>query len=141
MKEKRGLIRLLRMHKKNLSDKQHGKLIAYLDEHPEIQAVYEHKESWMELINQKHHTRKSAKPLAHQFFALLEKLKSMPVSTCQTLAKTLENWQEEIGRMWRFTKSNGITEGFHRKMKLIQRLAYGFRNFENYRLRVRVLCC
>ncbi|QBS13401.1 hypothetical protein E4T54_04860 [Legionella geestiana] len=25
-------------------------------------------------------------------------------------------------------------------MKLVQRRAYGFRNFENYRLRVRVLC-
>ncbi|CAM3014255.1 TPA: transposase, partial [Legionella pneumophila] len=25
-------------------------------------------------------------------------------------------------------------------MKLIQRRAYGFRNFENYRVRVRVLC-
>ncbi|MHB1949454.1 MAG: transposase, partial [Gammaproteobacteria bacterium] len=25
--------------------------------------------------------------------------------------------------------------------KLIQRRAYGFRNFENYRLRVKVLCC
>ncbi len=37
--------------------------------------------------------------------------------------------------MWRFTKNNGITEGFHRKMKLIQRPAYGFRNFQNYRLR------
>ncbi|MBT9747911.1 transposase [Desulfovibrio desulfuricans] len=24
---------------------------------------------------------------------------------------------------------------------MIQRRAYGFRNFENYRLRVRVLCC
>ncbi|WP_278043961.1 transposase [Legionella nagasakiensis] len=39
-----------------------------------------------------------------------------------------------------FTINNGITEGFHRKMKLIQRRAYGFRNFENYRLRVKVLC-
>ncbi|WP_161517054.1 transposase, partial [Legionella pneumophila] len=46
-----------------------------------------------------------------------------------------------IVRMWRFRKSNGITEGFHRKMKLIQRRAYGFRNFDNYRTRVRVLCC
>ncbi|CAM3021431.1 transposase [Legionella pneumophila] len=26
-------------------------------------------------------------------------------------------------------------------MKLIQRRAYGFRNFDNYRTRVRVLCC
>ncbi|HAT7775504.1 TPA: hypothetical protein GDD08_02690 [Legionella pneumophila] len=25
-------------------------------------------------------------------------------------------------------------------MKLIQRRAYGFRNFENYKLRVKVLC-
>ncbi len=33
-----------------------------------------------------------------------------------------------------FIKSNGITEGFHRKMKLIQRRAYSFRNFENYRV-------
>ena len=36
--------------------------------------------------------------------------------------------------------NNGITEGFHRKMKLIQRRAYGYRNFENYRLRVLVEC-
>ncbi len=42
--------------------------------------------------------------------------------------------------MWRFTKNNCITEGFHRKMKLIQRRAYGFRNFENYRLRVIAAC-
>ncbi len=27
------------------------------------------------------------------------------------------------------------------KMKLIQRRAYGFRNFENYRLSVRAWCC
>jgi hypothetical protein len=31
--------------------------------------------------------------------------------------------------MWRFTNNNGITEGSHRKIKLIQRRAYGFRNF------------
>ncbi len=42
--------------------------------------------------------------------------------------------------MWRFTKNNGIAEGFHNKMELINRPAYGFRNFENYRLQVTVLC-
>jgi hypothetical protein len=42
--------------------------------------------------------------------------------------------------MWRFTRSNGITEGFHNKMETINRQAYGFRNFQNYRLRVQVLC-
>jgi transposase len=57
-----------------------------------------------------------------------------------TLAKTLDSWREEIACMWRFTKNNGITEGFHRKMKLIQRRAYGLRNFNNYRLRVIAQC-
>lgn len=35
-----------------------------------------------------------------------------------------------------FTQSNGITEGFHMKMEMFSRRAFGFRNFENYRLRV-----
>ena len=42
--------------------------------------------------------------------------------------------------MWRFTRNNGITEGFHTKMEVLQRQAYGFRNFSNYRLRVGVMC-
>jgi len=47
---------------------------------------------------------------------------------------------EAIVCMWRFSNSNGITGGFHRKMKLIQRRAYGFKNFENYRLCVIAEC-
>ena len=35
---------------------------------------------------------------------------------------------------------NGITEGFHNKMELISRRAYGFRNFNNYKIRVKALC-
>lgn len=54
------------------------------------------------------------------------------------LAKTISGWFAPIIRKWRFTKNNEIIEGFHRKMKLIQRRAYGYRNFENYRLRVLV---
>jgi transposase len=56
------------------------------------------------------------------------------------LGQTLASWSQEIVAMWRFTRNNGITEGFHNKMELINRQAYGFRNFENYRLRVKVLC-
>ena len=56
------------------------------------------------------------------------------------LGETHDSWKEEIATMWRFTRNNGITEGFHNKMETISRQAYGFRNFENYRLRVKVLC-
>ena len=40
----------------------------------------------------------------------------------------------------RLLKGREITEGFHRKMKMIQRRAYGYRNFQNYRLRVLIEC-
>ena len=58
----------------------------------------------------------------------------------QDLGQTLWSWREPIAQMWRFTKTNGITEGLHNKMEVISRRAYGFRNFQNYRLRVRALC-
>lgn len=38
------------------------------------------------------------------------------------------------------TRNNRMTEGFHTKMELINRQAYGFPNFKNYRMRVKVLC-
>ena len=57
-----------------------------------------------------------------------------------TLAQTLHFWQEPLAAMCRLTKNKGISEGFHRKMKLIQRRAYGFKNFSNYRLRVIAQC-
>ena len=56
------------------------------------------------------------------------------------LGETLHTWHQEIARMWRFTRNNRIIEGFHNKMETINRQAYGFRNFQNYRQRVQVLC-
>ncbi len=48
----------------------------------------------------------------------------------RALGRTLHAWRDEIARMRRFTKNNGITEEFHTKMEMIQRRAYGFRNFD-----------
>ncbi len=72
-----------------------------------------------------------------QFLALIEQFEQSPA---RALAATLKSWLEPIVRMWRFTKSNGITEGFHTKMEMLSRRAYGFRNFENYRMRVLAQC-
>jgi transposase len=49
------------------------------------------------------------------------------------------NSDEERGKDAQ-AEANSITEGFRNKMELIKRQTYGFRNFENYRLRVKVLC-
>ena len=67
-------------------------------------------------------------------------MKSSGFAPLKSLRLTLDRWQKEIARMWRFTKTNSITEGLHNKMEMLSRRAFGFRNFENYRLRVRVHC-
>jgi len=43
-----------------------------------------------------------------------------------TLGDTLFAWKDEIATMWRFSKNNAITEGFHTKIEVLQRQAYGF---------------
>jgi len=71
------------------------------------------------------------------FLRLIEQLR---VSPLRGLAETLTNWLQPVLAMWRFSKTNGITEGFHTKMEMMTRRAYGFRNFDNYRLRVLTHC-
>ena len=91
-------------------------------------------------MNHRHQTKPKSREHAGELLLRIESLRSNQARPLQTLAATLADWIEPIACMWRTTRNNGITEGFHRKMKLIQRRAYGFRNFENYRLRVIAQC-
>lgn len=136
----RGLLSLMRRHPENLSPIQKQRLSAYLKEHPEIEAVYSFKQQLTRLLRIKHRTRKQCQQLIPQLLDYIHQLKSCGMSTLQQLGKTLGSWAGEIAAMWRFTKNNGITEGFHNKMEMISRRAYGFRNFDNYRQQVRVMC-
>ena len=88
----------------------------------------------------KHRTRRQCERLVPRFLRAVHQLRQAGLAQLVQLGETLNSWSEEIVAMWRFTRNNGITEGFHRKMKLIQRRAYGFRNFANYRLRVIAQC-
>ena len=36
--------------------------------------------------------------------------------------------------------ASSVTEGFHIEMEVLQGQAYGFRNFNSYRLRVKMMC-
>lgn len=141
LKKQFGLGRLLRKKRLDLEEWQQCKINNYLSQQPQIKILYEITQELMELLNEKMCKYKDCKKrLIPKLLKYIELLKTCGFTLFRKLGHTIENWQEEIARMFRFTRSNGITEGFHRKMKLIQRRAYGFRNFENYRLRIRVLC-
>lgn len=50
------------------------------------------------------------------------------------------NWGTSIVNSVVYKYSNGITEGFNNKIKVLKRNAYGFRNFNNFRKRIMLNC-
>jgi transposase len=139
-RKNRGLLSLMRRHPWNLSEENRKNLERYFTEIPALRAVYDFKNGLMELLLKKNQSRESARRLIPQLLWHIEECGRSPLVRFQELGKTLKSWLEPIGCMWRFSKSNGITEGLHNKMEMISRRAFGFRNFENYRLRVIALC-
>lgn len=136
----RGLLSLMRRHAERLSPEQQQRLSLYLDEHPAFKAVYAFKQQLTGLLREKTCQAWKCRQLIPQLLSFIEQLKTCGFQQLQQLGRTLQAWAGEIAAMWRFTRNNGITEGFHNKMEMISRRAFGFRNFENYRLRVRVMC-
>src|SRR3954471_12306128 len=63
------------------------------------------------------------------------------VPELQRLARTLDSWRDEL--LARFTVadvSNGPTEAINLLIKKVKRVGHGFRNFNNYRLRLLLHC-
>ena len=136
----RGLLSLVRRLPKNLKPDQWERLKSYLKSNPVIEAIYAFWQKLGRLLRLKCLTAKRCLRLIPIFLRCLRELRASGFAPLRLLGETLSSWQEEIARMWRFTKNNGITEGFHNMMEMLSRRAFGFRNFENYRLRVRVHC-
>lgn len=136
----RGLLSLMRRHPDRMREDQREKLMKYLDDVPGMRPLYGFWQDLLRLLRMKKLKKQACRKIIPEYLWMIEELKNINFKHLQTLGHTLESWKEEIARMFRFTKNNGITEGLHTKMEMISRRAYGFRNFENYRLRVRVLC-
>jgi transposase len=139
-RKNRGLLSLVRRHEGNLKPEQVPKLASYFDQVAGLEPLYRFKQDLMQLLLKKHQKRVEAKELIPQLLWHMEECLQSPWQPIKTFGETLQSWLEPIVRMWRFSKNNGITEGFHTKMEMISRRAFGFRNFKNYRLRVIALC-
>ena len=136
----RAWLGLLRRRAERLDPEQRRRLEELFSRHPALRPIHEMKERLWRLLGLKTQNPVSCRHHIRQLLGLIATLRESGLEAALTLAKTLSDWTEEIVRMWRFTRNNAVTEGFHRKMKLIQRRAYGFRSFENYRLRVIAQC-
>jgi len=115
----------------------HGRhaLMNFLKDYPELREVYE----WKERIYRFYRITDYYKA----YKALRKMTDEMSYSTLkeiQTLRKTLMKWREEILNYFSTRLTNARTEGFNNKAKVVKRRAYGYKSFENYRLKVLTAC-
>ena len=59
---------------------------------------------------------------------------------CRRLAKTIRAWEAEVLAFHTTGLTNGPTEGINLLIKKVKRVGHGFRNFNNYRLRLLLHC-
>ncbi len=80
--------------------------------------------------------RTYAKPAREALLKLIERASQSTLEPLQRMSGTLSRWFEPIFRYMRHRYTNGMTEGFNNKIKLIQRMAYGLRNEHNRQKRI-----
>jgi transposase len=92
-----------------------------------------------ELLREVYATRspRQARRRLERFYA---HCRTAGVVELRRLAATVRRWEPEILGWHRTGLSNGPTEAMNPLIKKIKRIGHGFRNFENYRLRLLLHC-
>jgi len=67
---------------------------------------------------------------------LEERIKGDSLPEFKELLHTLTNWREEILNYFDYRITNGFVEGKNNRIKTIKRMAYGYRNMDNFRMRI-----
>ncbi|MEO5970691.1 MAG: transposase, partial [Bdellovibrionia bacterium] len=107
----------------------------YLDRYPYLQELYR----WKECLHKFYRTRGYTRAKA----ALQNMCDEMALSLLpeiKTLRKTLMKWRQEILNYFLTGLTNGRTEGYNNLAKLVQKRAFGYKSFRNYRLRLLSVC-
>jgi transposase len=93
------------------------------------------KELFYEVTNAK--SSNEARPLLKKWIDIA---RSSGLKEYISTAKTYSNWFNEILNSFDTKYTNGCTEGFNNKIKVIKRNAFGYRNFDRFRNRI-LHCC
>jgi len=121
--------------REHLKPNQEELLAKYLSWYPAVSTFYACKESLRDMY--KSPTKKLA---GVRLERLIIQMRKSDYPELWIWARTLTTYKEYILNYFDNHTTNAVTEGLHRKFKLIQRTAYGFRNPEVYVRRIMLAC-
>lgn len=127
--------RLFMRNKEDLKGEQPQLIRYYLHQFPILATFYACKEKLREMYKQS--SKEEAEKLLSE---LISEMKQTDHPELWSWAKTLTKYQPYILNYFDHHSTNATTEGLHRKFKLIQRTAFGFRNPEVYARRIMLAC-
>lgn len=71
------------------------------------------------------------------FWSWIREAESSGIPEFEKCARTYRHWSKEILNAFKYSHiTNGPTEGFNNKIKVLKRSSYGIRNFEHFRTRI-----
>ena len=108
-------------------------LILACNKYPVIERLHYIKEEFREFF--KIQTKEHAIAFIEYFKDLV---KEFDIPELKAFCKTLDNWLPYILNYYDYPISNGLTEGNNHKVKNIKRRGYGYRNEDNFNLRVKL---
>ena len=107
----------------------------YLKDHPKLNELYRWKEKLFEVYRIKGYGRAQK-----AYEKMLEGMKNSQLEEVQKLLRTFKRWKHEILRYFENGYTNAFTERMNGTGKLVQRRAFGYKSFRNYRLRTLSAC-
>jgi transposase len=135
-RRKNPIVRLLLTYRKKLQYHQRSALDKFLKLTPELEELYWYQQRLYRIYKIKGYNKAKKK-----LIELTDEMCRSKNKRIVSYRNTLRSWHEEILNYFSTGGlNNGRTEGYNRKAKLIQRCAYGFRSFKNYRLKL-LYCC
>lgn len=127
--------RLLTCNSQNLDHWERQAIWDYLQNHPDLQEVYRYKE----ILHRFYRTKGLARA-SEALTMITDRMATSLLPEIKTLRRTLIKWRTEILAYFETGLTNGRTEGYNNLAKLVQKRAFGYKSFRNYRLRFLSAC-
>jgi transposase len=123
-------------NEKDLNEKQRAKLETLYQVSPNLKACHQLKEQFRTIFETAT-DREKARTALQQW---IQRVQKQNVTALRSFLVTLNNWFELILNYFVERWTNAFAEGVNNKIKLIKRRAFGFTNFDHFRLRILVEC-
>ena len=125
------------LHKRinDLNPDEYNQLTNMLDYNENLRWAYSIVQNLFEIIDEKNPDKKVA--LFKEFMTYAS---NCDLPEFNKHIQTYFKWHKYIINSFYTNYSNGITEGLNTKIKTLKRVSFGFRNFQNFRLRILMAC-